>query len=97
MAVVLAVTVAVGAVGTAIAARHRAQAGADLSALAGAAAVAAGADTACARADRVARAMHGALIGCRLDGLDLVVTVEVSVRMGRWAVGQARAAARAGP
>ncbi|WP_406813806.1 Rv3654c family TadE-like protein [Mycobacterium sp. M23085] len=79
--------------GSAVVARHRAQAGADLAALAGAARLASGADAACARAAGVARRMRVDDIGCAVDGLDVVVTARVSVAFG----GAARAAARAGP
>jgi hypothetical protein len=34
---------------------------------------------------------------CVVDGLDVVVTVEISVRFGRWSIGSARAVARSGP
>jgi secretion/DNA translocation related TadE-like protein len=97
IAVLLAITIAGGAVGAAIIGRHRAQAGADLAALAGAAAVPAGTGAACARAAGVARTMRTDPTDCRLDDLDLVVTVEIAVRLGRWTLGSARGAARAGP
>ncbi len=80
---VMAATVA-----SAVVARHRAQAAADLGALAGAARAAQGEAVACARAAELVRANRARLVGCRLDGLDLVVTA---------AVGPARATARAGP
>lgn len=97
IAVLLAIAVAAGVVGAAIIGRHRAQAAADLAALAGAAAVPAGAGAACARAGGVARAMRTEPTGCRLDDLDLLVTVEIAVQLGRWTLGSARGAARAGP
>jgi secretion/DNA translocation related TadE-like protein len=91
----LVVTVGlVGAlVGAAVTGRHRAQVAADLGALAGARYAASGQATACARAAVVVRANGASLGGCLLDGLDLVVTAEVTVR----GVGVARARARAGP
>jgi secretion/DNA translocation related TadE-like protein len=91
--VLLTVTGGSAYLGAAVVARHRAQAAADLAALAAAARVPAGAETACAQASAVVRAMRTSPAGCALDELDVVVTVEVGV--GRW--GSARAAARAGP
>jgi secretion/DNA translocation related TadE-like protein len=87
LAVVL-VAVAAAMIASAVVARHRAQAAADLGALAGAARVADGEATACDRAAELVRANGAHLVGCRVDGLDVVVTVEV---------GRARASARAGP
>ncbi len=91
--VLLTVTGGVAYLGAAVVARHRAQAAADLAALAAAARVPAGAETACAQAHAVARAMRAGTTGCVVDDLDVVITVEVPA--GRW--GTARAAARAGP
>lgn len=78
-------------------ARHQAQSAADLSALAGAPYAVAGSRVACAEAAAIATANHAQLTRCDLDGLDLVVTVEVIpatvVGPGRIAT----ATARAGP
>jgi hypothetical protein len=63
--------------------------------LAAAARVPAGAESACAQAGAVARAMRVSTAGCEVDVLDIVVTIEVGLADGRW--GKARAAARAGP
>jgi hypothetical protein len=41
--------------------------------------------------------MRSTPVGCVVDDLDLVVTVDVAVEIGRWTTGPARAAARAGP
>jgi secretion/DNA translocation related TadE-like protein len=93
VAVLLCVT-AVGAyVGSVVVARHRAQAAADLAALAAAARLPSGAGAACARATAVARQMRIDDVECRVDELDVVVTVGVPVVFA----GVARAAARAGP
>jgi secretion/DNA translocation related TadE-like protein len=81
--------------GAAVVARHRAQAAADLAALAAAARVTAGPESACRQANAVARAMRVSAADCVVDDLDVVVTVEVGLAAGRW--GTARAAARAGP
>jgi len=96
VAALLWVTVAGACLGAAVVARHRAQAAADLAALAAAARLPAGATGACARATAVARRMGAAAARCEVDGLDVVVTVDVAVG---WAgpIGTARAAARAGP
>jgi secretion/DNA translocation related TadE-like protein len=93
--VLLTVTGGVTYLGAAVLARHRAQAAADLAALAAAARVPAGAATACTQARAVADAMHADIAGCVVDDLDVVITVEVSTSGSRW--GTARAAARAGP
>lgn len=91
--VLLSVTGAAAYLGSVVLARHRAQAAADLAALAGAARLPAGAQPACARAAAVARAMRADDIRCEVDDLDVVVTVRVRVAVA----GAATAAARAGP
>ena len=97
IAVLLTIAIGATAVGTAVVARHRAQSGADLAALAAAGAAPAGAVVACARAGAVLAAMRMHLDGCRLDELDVVVAVVAPARLGRWHLGTARATARAGP
>ena len=97
IAVLAAITVGGAHVGAAGVARHRAQAAADLAALAGAAYVPAGTDTACTRASELARAMGTIAVTCEMDGLDLVVTVEASITLGPTRMGPAQAVARAGP
>lgn len=79
--------------GAAVVARHRAQAAADLAALAAAAWLPQGPAVACTRATAVGREMRVTDTRCAVDDLDVVVTVEVAVAFG----GVARAAARAGP
>lgn len=90
--------VAAVAVGGVRGARHRADAAADLSALAGAARVAAGAEGACRRAEGIAVQSGARLSRCGVRGevVDVSVTVEVSVPMG---IGVLRivSRARAGP
>lgn len=94
MVVVLLTATGAGVyLGSAVVARHRAQAAADLAALAAAARLSSGADTACAGAAVVARRMRVDDIGCVVDGLDVVVTARVAVAFG----GVAKAGARAGP
>lgn len=97
IAVLLALTAGGGYVGAAVVARHRAQAAADLAALGAAVRLAAGSAAACGQAAAVAHAMRSAVIDCTVDGLDVVVTVEVSVALGAFGVHPARAIARAGP
>jgi secretion/DNA translocation related TadE-like protein len=82
-------------IGTAALARHRAQAAADLAALAAAVRLPLGPVAACGQARRLAAAMGAVLTGCDVDQLDVVVTttVRTSGRLG----GVARASARAGP
>ncbi|QUR69215.1 helicase [Mycobacterium spongiae] len=94
MVVVLLVSTGVVAyLGSVMVARHRAQAAADLAALAGAARLPAGVAAACARAERVAREMRVGDVRCGVDDLDVVVTADVAVAFA----GIARATARAGP
>jgi secretion/DNA translocation related TadE-like protein len=93
VAVLLCVTGAGAYVGSAVVARHRAQAAADLAALAAAARMPSGVPAACARATAVAREMRVEGVQCEADDLDVVVTVQVAAVFA----GPARAAARAGP
>lgn len=95
VAALLTVTVGGIAVGSVAVARHRAQAAADLAALAAAARVPAGAAAACGHAQAVLAAMRVTLRDCEVLGLDVRVTVsaETGLRIG----GRAAAAARAGP
>jgi secretion/DNA translocation related TadE-like protein len=97
MAVLLALTAGGGYVGSAVIARHRAQAAADLAALAAAVHLAEGADAACTGASVLARAMRTVVTECVVEDLDLVVTVDAPFALGRLGVGRARASARAGP
>lgn len=93
VAVLLFITAAGVYVGSVVVARHRAQAAADLGALAGAAALPQGASVACARARAVVSAMRVRDVECVVQDLDLVVSVEIAVPVA----GAARAGARAGP
>lgn len=93
-AALLVVTGLVVHLGAAVLARQRAETGADLAALAGAAQLVRGAGIACATADLVARANGVEVTGCRTDGLDLLVDVSAEVAGGAFggiAVGRARA------
>ncbi len=93
--VLLSITGGGFVLGAAVIARHRAQAIADLAALAGASGVPAGPAEACAWATMLGSRMHAGDISCTVDGLDAVVTVAMPVP--GWRLGPARATARAGP
>ena len=98
---------AVVVIGVAVAARHRAATAADLSALAGAAALAGaspvspndGHDAACAAAEAVVRANGARLVHCDVGGLTVEVVAAISLRaqVPAVAVGTVTATARAGP
>jgi secretion/DNA translocation related TadE-like protein len=92
--VVLVVGAVFAMAGAATVARHRARNAADLAALAAAAGVWEGEEAACAKADELSRRNGATLQSCRLDGLDVIVTVEVRLPALAYA---AQAAARAGP
>lgn len=83
-------------VGSVVVGRHRAQAAADLAALAAATRLPAGAPSACALATTLAAKLAVYDIDCTVDGLDVVVTAQVPVFVG-WSVRRASAVARAGP
>ncbi|MCW2733176.1 MAG: helicase/secretion neighborhood TadE-like protein [Mycobacterium sp.] len=97
MAVLMVLTVGGTVVGSAVIARHRAQAAADLAALAAAGHLVSGPEPACGAAASLSAAMHAAMVTCSVEELDVVVTVEMPVSLGRWGVHVARASARAGP
>ncbi len=97
MTVMMALTVGGAVVGSAVIARHRAQAAADLGALSAAGHLMSGPATACESAASLTAAMSAAMATCTFEDLDVVVTVEVPVGLGRWGVHVARASARAGP
>jgi secretion/DNA translocation related TadE-like protein len=83
--------------GAAVAARHQAEAAADLAALASAAQAVAGQDVACRSAARVAERMSTTLNSCELHGWDSVVRVSARPASLVEHFGVANAAARAGP
>ncbi|OBB47176.1 helicase [Mycobacterium sp. 852002-51961_SCH5331710] len=97
IAVVVTTAVYAANLGVAVTARHRAQAAADLAALAAARRFASGIGEACTWAAAVAEAMRTEMAQCEADDLDIVVAVQVPVTLGRFGVGTARALARAGP
>lgn len=95
MAVALAMTAVAGLVGQVIVARHRAQAAADLAALAGAATSSAVSGDACRMAARITASNGARLESCAIgNGGTVRVRASVPVRIDGW---QAHAAARAGP
>ena len=81
--------------GAAVVARHRAQAAADLAALAAAARLPGGVPAACREAAVLAEAMRATVRKCEVERLDVVVTV--SARAGGRIAAEAGAVARAGP
>jgi secretion/DNA translocation related TadE-like protein len=89
--------VAGAAVGAARVGRHRAQAAADLGALAGAARAIEGTGAACERAARFVAANGGRTASCEVSGLEIVVRAEVIVTPLPGLTRIASAAARAGP
>jgi secretion/DNA translocation related TadE-like protein len=94
---VLALAGAAGAaVGASVIASHRAGAAADLGAFAGATRMVRGDRAACTHAERIVVANGGRLVDCRVDGLDVIVTVEVDATGLPWRR-VATAVARAGP
>jgi secretion/DNA translocation related TadE-like protein len=95
--VLVAAGIAGAAIGAARVARHEARVAADLGALAGAARTLDGPVAACGRASAFVSANGGRLTTCRVDGLDLQITVEVSVVPLRGLTRIAEATARAGP
>ncbi|MCX6483762.1 MAG: flp pilus-assembly TadE/G-like family protein [Mycobacterium sp.] len=95
VAALVAITLGGVWVGSVAVARHRAQAAADLAAIAAAGRLPLGPDAACAQARTIAAAMGAAMAACDIQNLDVVVAV--TVRPGDRIAGEARAAARAGP
>ena len=97
MTLMMVFTIGGAVVGSAVIARHGAQAAADLAALAAAGSLGAGPQAACASASSVAAGVQARVSACTVDALDVVVTVDVPVRLGRLGIEVARATARAGP
>ncbi|WP_238421705.1 Rv3654c family TadE-like protein [Gordonia sp. 'Campus'] len=99
IAALAAVLVLVIYVGGAVLARHRAQSAADLAALAAAIEHAGGGADPCRNARDLAGMQRppAELVGCRIDGEDVVVTVRIPVDLGGFGIRAATAQARAGP
>lgn len=85
------------AIGAARVARQQARVAADFGALAAAGAGLRGDEAACRRAAEFTAANSGRLTACRLDGLDVLVTVEVAVTPLPGLTRVATVTARAGP
>ena len=83
--------------GAAVIGRHRAEAAADLAALAVAVHVSEGATSACAVGARIAMRNIASVRDCRVVGTDVEVTVSTRVRLGGLGAFTATARARAGP
>lgn len=81
----------------AIEARHRAQVGADVAALAGAIRAGQGAAPACERAAQLAVANHTTILDCELSGLDITVEVSAPLPGPLQRFGPVIGHARAGP
>ncbi|WP_454194702.1 Rv3654c family TadE-like protein [Nocardia sp. Marseille-Q1738] len=97
LAALLGATLLIGHVGAVVVARHRAQAAADMAALAAASALVQGVDPACAEADEVARRMGTRMRICSAAEWDVTVTVETNVPIGLYGDRVVGAIARAGP
>ena len=95
IAALMAITLGGIRLGAAEVARHRAQAAADLAALAAAGRLSLGPDVACRQADYLAAAMRATMRECDVEQLDVVVSV--TVRTMDWIGGEAVAVSRAGP
>ncbi|MFC4124271.1 Rv3654c family TadE-like protein [Nocardia rhizosphaerae] len=97
LAGLLGLTLVIGQVGAVVVARHRAQAAADLGALAAASVLTEGADVGCAEAGEVARRMAVRVRRCAVEQWDVVVVVAADTSFGVFGVRTVSAAARAGP
>lgn len=93
----IGVTLLIAQVGAVVVARHRAQAAADMAALAAAGALVGGVDVACGEATAVARRMGTRIRECDVADWDAMVTVERNVPIGLYGGRDVRASARAGP
>lgn len=97
LAGLIVVTVLVVQFGEVVVARHRAQAAADLAALAAAGELWHGAEAGCAAAESLGRRMAAHIAGCEIEGWDAVITIEEKVPLGPFGMRSIRAVARAGP
>ena len=95
--VLVAGGIAGAAAGSARIGRHRAQAAADLGALAGAVRAIEGSAAACGQAARFVNANSGRVTACEVRGLEIVVHAEVVITPLPGLTRHAQAAARAGP
>lgn len=96
VALLLSVTVLVVELGAAISVRHRAEAAADLAALAAAASAAVGEVASCSQARRVTDRNSVELTGCHVAGWDAFIEVRADLPAPLSAFDDATARARAG-
>lgn len=97
MAMLVALAATLLHVGSVVAARHRAQAAADLAALAVATALGQGTESSCGAAEPIVSRMRAETVSCTVEGWDAVVTVTAPVFLTTIGMRDARAVARAGP
>ena len=97
LAALLVVVIGVVHVGSAVGGRHRAQAAADLSALAAAGALDRGVVDACAAGGVIVERMGAVMNSCVVEGWDVVMEVSITLPLGQFGLRDAVAAARAGP
>ncbi len=95
--VLLAAGMAGASIGAARVGRHQARVAADLGALAGAARTLGDPADACPRAAAIVAANGAQLMECTVDGLDLLVAVEVTITPLPMMTRRVPAIARAGP
>ena len=97
LAALVGATLLIAQFGVVVVARHRAQAAADLAALAAAGELTRGADVGCVEAGEIARRMGVWIQRCEVGQWDATVTVEGNVPMGLLGMRTVRAVACAGP
>lgn len=97
LAGLIVLTLVIAQLGAVVVARHRAQAAADLGALAAASLLTAGAEAGCAEAGTLGRRMGMGVRRCVVEQWDVVVVVEADVSFGVFGARTVSAAARAGP
>lgn len=97
LAALLGLTLLIGQIGVAVAARHHAQSAADLAALAAAGGLERGTATGCAAAADIARRMGVRIGKCVVADWDVTVTIEFEIALGPIGDRVVRATARAGP
>ncbi|MEV0337164.1 Rv3654c family TadE-like protein [Nocardia sp. NPDC050717] len=97
LAGLIVLTVVIAQVGAAVVARHRAQAAADLGALAAAGLLTEGPEAGCAEAGTLAKRMGVSVRQCEVEQWDVVVVVVAEVSFGVFGARTVSATARAGP
>jgi secretion/DNA translocation related TadE-like protein len=97
VAALVGVTVLIVYLGAATAARHRAQSGADLAALAAAGRALLAEPDPCGAAREIGSVNAVRVTDCTVDGSEVSVRTSVSISLGPFGSREARARARAGP